>query len=118
MYEYGEFGSVDFVNARIYYEKAAKTGNPAAQVCLHILEFPVTWPTVAQAALGFIYGTGKNVTINEPLAQLYLLFAARSGDTAAQMTMGYKYLYGHGTPKSCSMVTLSPLPAPPSPSFP
>lgn len=44
------------------------------------------------------------MTSNEPLAQLYTLFAARSGDSLAQMTMGYKYLYGHGTPKDCHKV--------------
>ncbi len=42
--------------------------------------------------------------MNEPLAQLYLLFAARAGDVTAQMTLGYKYLHGHGTPKLCNSV--------------
>lgn len=32
MYEYGEHGNVDFATARSYYEKAASTGNPSAQV--------------------------------------------------------------------------------------
>jgi TPR repeat protein len=34
MYEYGEHGSADFATARNYFEKAATTGNPSAQVWL------------------------------------------------------------------------------------
>lgn len=37
MYEYGETGHIDFIKAREYYEKAAKTGNPSSQVLSIIL---------------------------------------------------------------------------------
>jgi SEL1 protein len=32
---------------------------------------------------------------------LYTTFAGISGDTVAEMTLGYRYLHGIGVPKSC-----------------
>ncbi|KFH70671.1 hypothetical protein MVEG_03521 [Podila verticillata NRRL 6337] len=53
--------------------------------------------------VGFMYSTGLgNVVVrDEARAILYTTFAAMANNTAAELTMGYKYLHGIGTKKSC-----------------
>lgn len=48
MYEYGELGAIDFVTARHYYEKAAMTGNPNAQVSYIFIPFIFSLQTLRQ----------------------------------------------------------------------
>lgn len=53
--------------------------------------------------VGFIYATGIGniVERDQAKALLYHTFAAHGGDTAAEMTMGYRYLLGIGTDETC-----------------
>lgn len=57
----------------------------------------------AQQMVGFMYSTGLGnvVARDEARAILYTTFAAMANNTAAELTMGYKYLHGIGTKKSC-----------------
>jgi SEL1 protein len=57
----------------------------------------------AQQMLGFMYSTGIGDTVKRDQARalLYHTFAAHGGDTAAEMTMGYRYLLGIGTDEAC-----------------
>lgn len=87
--ELHEFGEVEHVprnlTAAVYYHNAsASRGNPTAQ-----------------KSLAFFYDTGKEVPVNRALAFLYYDFAAQGGEVEAQITMGYKHLFGHGTRKDC-----------------
>jgi SEL1 protein len=53
--------------------------------------------------VGFMYATGVGNVVQRDQAQalLYHNFAAYGGDTAAEMTLGYRHLLGIGTEKSC-----------------
>lgn len=47
-------------------------------------------------------GIGNVVERDQAQALLYLTFAALGGDTAAEMTLGYRYFMGIGTEQSCN----------------
>lgn len=86
IYEFAEGGiSRNFTAAMSYYNRSAEFGNANAM-----------------EALGFMWGTGKGVSINTPLSLLYYAFAAHGDNTAAQMVLGYKYFYGHDVTQSCT----------------
>ncbi|KAF8940518.1 ERAD-associated protein [Dissophora ornata] len=57
----------------------------------------------AQQIIGFMYSTGLGNVVgrDEAKAVLYTTFAAWGNDTAAELTLGYKYMLGIGTKKSC-----------------
>ncbi|KAG0315369.1 ERAD-associated protein, partial [Dissophora globulifera] len=57
----------------------------------------------AQQMVGFMYSTGLGDVVerDEAKAVLYTTFAAWGNSTAAELTMGYKYMLGIGTKKSC-----------------
>ncbi|KAK3845328.1 MAG: hypothetical protein J3R72DRAFT_436501 [Linnemannia gamsii] len=57
----------------------------------------------AQQIVGFMYSTGLGNVVerDEAKAMLYTTFSAWANDTAAELTLGYKYLHGIGTKKSC-----------------
>ncbi|RKP26333.1 hypothetical protein SYNPS1DRAFT_14339, partial [Syncephalis pseudoplumigaleata] len=76
----------DFTQALGYYEQLSElTGN-----------------ATAQQRAGFIYSIGLGRTRADPRKSLlYTTFAGIGGDTVAEMTLGYRYLYGIGVPKSC-----------------
>ncbi|KAI8341237.1 hypothetical protein BC941DRAFT_416295 [Chlamydoabsidia padenii] len=69
-----------------YYQKLANIGN-----------------ATAQQMVGFMYATGVGNVVqrDQGKALLHHTFAALGGDTAAEMTLGYRYLLGIGTDKSC-----------------
>jgi len=86
--EFHEFGHQTARNltAAAYYHKiAASLGHPTSQ-----------------KSIAFFYDTGKGgVTRSVPQALLHYEFAAQGGDIEAQVTLGYKYLFGHGLRKDC-----------------
>lgn len=57
----------------------------------------------AQQMIGFIYSTGIGNVVKRDQAKalLYHTFAAHGGESTAEMTMGYRYLFGIGTDESC-----------------
>lgn len=57
----------------------------------------------AQQMVGFMYSTGLGNVVerDEAKAMLYTTFSAWANDTAAELTLGYKYMHGIGTKKSC-----------------
>jgi SEL1 protein len=57
----------------------------------------------AQQIVGFMYSTGLGNVVerDEAKAMLYTTFSAWANDTAAELTLGYKYMHGIGTKKSC-----------------
>ncbi|KAF7731977.1 ERAD-associated protein [Apophysomyces ossiformis] len=69
-----------------YYQRLASTGN-----------------ATAQQMIGFMFSTGIGNVVerDQGKALLYHTFAAHGGDTAAEMTLGYRYLLGIGTEKRC-----------------
>ncbi|KAI9599526.1 hypothetical protein BDF19DRAFT_381633 [Syncephalis fuscata] len=76
----------NFTSALDYYEQLADLNGNAT----------------AQQRTGFIYSIGLGQTVADPRkALLYTTFAGVGGDTVAEMTLGYRYLYGLGVPKSC-----------------
>ncbi|CAN0134241.1 unnamed protein product, partial [Ectocarpus sp. 12 AP-2014] len=70
--------------ARALYERAAKLGHPPSQHALSTL-------LAGSAGEG-----GEDVE-----AVLYDFFASLGGDPLAHAALGYRYLYGIGTPQSC-----------------
>ncbi|KAI9275795.1 hypothetical protein BDA99DRAFT_496467 [Phascolomyces articulosus] len=69
-----------------YYSELASVGN-----------------ATAQQMVGFMYATGVGNVVERDQAQalLYHTFAAHGGDTAAEMTLGYRHLLGIGTEQKC-----------------
>ncbi|KAI9316211.1 hypothetical protein BX666DRAFT_1859377, partial [Dichotomocladium elegans] len=69
-----------------YYRELAATGN-----------------ATAQQMVGFVYATGIGHVVERDQAQalLYHTFAAHGGDTAAELTLGYRHLLGIGTEQKC-----------------
>ncbi|CAJ0826559.1 9200_t:CDS:10 [Entrophospora sp. SA101] len=59
--------------------------------------------STAQQMIGFMYATGIDDVVerDQVKALLYHKFAASGHDTAAEMTLAYRYLMGIGVPKSC-----------------
>lgn len=56
----------------------------------------------AQQKLGFIYSIGLgSASRDQGKALLYLSFASMNNDISAQMSLGYKHLYGIGTERNC-----------------
>jgi hypothetical protein len=57
----------------------------------------------AQQVVGFMYSTGLGDVVerDEAKAMIYTTFAAMGHNTAAELTLGYKYMLGIGTKKSC-----------------
>jgi len=56
----------------------------------------------AQQKIGFIYSIGLGSTSrDQSKALLYLSFAAMNNDIPAQMSLGYRYLFGIGTERNC-----------------
>jgi len=56
----------------------------------------------AQQKLGFIYSIGLgSAPRDQGKALLYLSFASMNNDISAQMSLGYKHLYGIGTERNC-----------------
>ncbi|KAF9091421.1 ERAD-associated protein [Mortierella sp. AD031] len=57
----------------------------------------------AQQMVGFMYSTGLGNVVerDEAKAMLYTTFSAWANNTAAELTLGYKYMHGIGTKKSC-----------------
>lgn len=76
----------DYKTAYKYYMDLAAVGN-----------------ATAQEMIGFMYATGIGHAVERDQAQalLYHTFAAHGGDTAAEMTLGYRHLLGIGTEQKC-----------------
>ena len=57
----------------------------------------------AQHMLGFMYATGiaGSVVRDQARALIFHTFAAKGGDTRAQMTVAYRHHAGVGTPRNC-----------------
>jgi len=56
----------------------------------------------AQQKIGFIYSIGLgSIQRDQAKALLYLSFAANNNDIPAQISLGYRYLYGIGTERNC-----------------
>ncbi|KAG0223362.1 ERAD-associated protein [Mortierella sp. GBA43] len=57
----------------------------------------------AQQVVGFMYSTGLGDVVerDEAKAMIYTTFAAMGHNTPAELTLGYKYMLGIGTKKSC-----------------
>jgi SEL1 protein len=83
-YEYGEVVERDFKKAMSYFNKSADLGD---------LE--------ALYELGFMWETGKGVPVNKPLSLLYYTLSSQGRYTLADLTLGYKYAFGHDVVKSC-----------------
>jgi len=61
-----------------------------------------TGDAMSQFVLGLLYSWGEGgLDKNEAAAVLHLHFAALSGHTGAEMSLGFRHLYGIGVPKSC-----------------
>ncbi|OZJ06468.1 hypothetical protein BZG36_00530 [Bifiguratus adelaidae] len=86
MYTYGHYGLPhNYTAAYHHYAKLAdQTGNATAQ---HML--------------GFFHATGLASERDQGLALLYHSFAAMGNVIASQMTLGYRYMTGIGTPGKC-----------------
>ncbi|KAI8073226.1 hypothetical protein BC940DRAFT_232578 [Gongronella butleri] len=88
LYFYEKYGQTrDLKQAFHFYHKMADLGNATAQ---HMV--------------GFMYATGFGNVVPRDQAQalLYHTFAAHGANTAAEMTLGYRYLLGIGTEQKCS----------------
>ena len=59
--------------------------------------------STAQQMIGFMYATGLGGVVerDQAKAMTYHAFAAKGGDTKAQMTTAYRYHHGIGTPRNC-----------------
>lgn len=87
IYFYGYYGyPQDIDKALKYYTFLANEyGNPQAQ-----------------QKIGFIYSIGLGSTQRDQAkALLYLSFAANNNDIPAQISLGYRYLFGIGTERNC-----------------
>ncbi|KAL4530008.1 hypothetical protein Ndes2526B_g04771 [Nannochloris sp. 'desiccata'] len=117
-------------NATIQYPPAAKElifvfregdGVPLNPAIAHRLlqELAAHGDTEAQADIAFYLSQGIEpvapnprgllftlVQPDLPAALVYLYFAAKAGDPIAQMSLGYRFLYGLGVPKSCQTAAL------------
>ena len=67
------------------------------------MELTAIGNATAQEMIGFMYATGIGHAVERDQAQalLYHTFAAHGGDTAAEMTLGYRHLLGIGTEQKC-----------------
>ncbi|PRP87958.1 hypothetical protein PROFUN_02695 [Planoprotostelium fungivorum] len=84
IYESGEGLDMNLTRAMELYNMSASLGSPEGQ-----------------QSLAFYWATGRAGSKNIPLSLIYHAFAAQGADRAAQLTLGYKYLFGHHVTKSC-----------------
>ena len=83
MYEWGEGVPKDYVQARLWYEKAAVQGFAPAQT-----------------NLGALYNNGRGVPQDYVQARLWYEKAAAQGFPDAQFTLGQMYAKGQGVPQN------------------
>jgi TPR repeat protein len=87
IYFYGYYGYPQNIDKALQYYKflAEEFGSPQAQ-----------------QKIGFIYSIGLGSTQRDQAkALLYLSFAAMNNDIPAQISLGYRYLFGIGTERNC-----------------